>query len=410
MVLETVMEGLRLAGEMFWETWWALVLGFTIAGAVETFVSEEQMSTVLGGDGWRELGLGTVFGAASSSCSFGAVATTKSLFKKGASPVASLAAFQFASTNLVIELGLVMWILLGWEFVLADYVAGLILIGLLAVAFKYVVPGAWFGVAREHLRAAEGVRDPSCGTEVDPSSADIVELSTDGGTEYFCSVACKQAYQEAQRQEDATWRDRLLSRDGWRLVSKNALGEWGMLWKDIVAGFLVAGLIGAVVPRAWWATLFGFGAEGTFGWVLASAVVGVVIGIVTFVCSVGNVPFAVILWNNGIAFGGVMSFIFADLIVPTIDDAYRRYYGLRLAGVLFVSIFITAVISGVSIHYLWSGLGLVPPQGTAGGRAPGGYTLYLNAVFTMLFLGEVYVGYWSIRRGEKPQASEEHAS
>jgi len=399
-VVGTVVEGLRFAGEMAWETWWALVLGFTIAGAVETFVSEEQMSSVLGGDGWRELGLGTVFGAASSSCSFGAVATTKSLFKKGASPVASLAAFQFASTNLVIELGLVMWILLGWQFVVADYVAGLVLIGLLAVVFKYVVPDRWFTAARDHLRESEGVRDPSCGMEVDPTDEDVFALDTDGGAEYFCSESCREAYREEQRQGDADWRDRLLSRDGWRLASKNALGEWEMLWTDIVAGFLVAGLIGAFVPRAWWTTLFGVGAEGTFAWVLASATIGAVIGVVTFVCSVGNVPFAVVLWQNGIAFGGVMSFIFADLIVPTIDDAYRRYYGLRMAAVLFVSIFATAVVSGVFIHYAWSGLGLIPAQGTPGGTAPSGYTTYLNAAFTLVFFGQLYVGYWTGDRGD----------
>ncbi len=409
MVIETVVDGLRLGGEMFWETWWALVLGFTIAGAVETFVSEDQMSAVLGGSGWRELGLGTVFGAASSSCSFGAVATTKSLFKKGASPIASLAAFQFASTNLVIELGLVMWILLGWQFVLADYVAGLILIGLLALAFKYLIPESWFEAAREHLRSSEGVRDPSCGMEVDPTADDVVSLETDGGTEYFCSKSCKQAYLEEQRQEHATWQDRLLTRDGWRLASKNALGEWGMLWKDIVAGFLIAGLIGAFVPREWWTTLFGLGAEGTLGWVLASATLGVLIGVVTFVCSVGNVPFAVILWNNGIAFGGVMSFIFADLIVPTIDDAYRRYYGLRMAAVLFVSIFVAAIVSGVVIHYLWGAVGLIPPQGEAGGTAPSGYTLYLNAAFTVVFLGQLFVGQFATESREGPGDREMHA-
>jgi uncharacterized membrane protein YraQ (UPF0718 family) len=392
-LVETTLEGLRLAGEMAWETWWALVLGFTIAGAVETFVSEERMSAALGGEGLREVGLGTLFGAASSSCSFGAVATTKSLFKKGASPVASLAAFQFASTNLVIELGLVMWVLLGWQFVLADYVAGLLLIGLLALTFRFVVPDGWFEHAREHLRSSEGVRDPQCGMEVDPTADDVVSLETDGGTEYFCSASCRSAYQEGQRQADASWRERLLTRDGWRLASKNALGEWGMLWTDIVAGFLIAGLIAAFVPRSWWTTLFGVGAEGTLTWVAASAVIGVAVGVATFVCSVGNVPFAVILWNNGIAFGGVMSFIFADLIVPTIDDAYRRYYGLRLAATLFVTIFLTAAVSGVVIHYAWAGLELIPPQGQAGGTAPGGYTLPLNAAFSLLFLGQVYVGY-----------------
>ncbi len=404
MVLDTLVEGLRFAGDMAWATWWALVLGFTIAGAVETFVSEDRMSSVLGGSGLKELGLGTAFGAASSSCSFGAVATTKSLFKKGASPVASLAAFQFASTNLVIELGLVMWILLGWQFVLADYVAGLVLIGLLAVVFRFVVPDGWFDAAREHLRSQEGVRDPSCGMEVDPTDDDVVTLETDGGTEYFCSTSCRNAYEEGQRQSGAGAR-RFLSTDGWKLAAKNAMGEWDMLWKDIVAGFLVAGLIGAFVPREWWATLFGVGAEGTLGWVVASAAIGVAVGVVTFVCSVGNVPFAVVLWNNGIAFGGVMSFIFADLIVPTITDAYRRYYGLRMAAVLFVSIAVTAVIAGVFIHYAWLGLGLVPAAGTLGGTAPEGYTLYLNAAFTVVFAAEVLLAFGT---GEPEEAAPDH--
>ncbi|MCG1004506.1 MULTISPECIES: permease [Halobacterium] len=390
-VVDTLAEGLRLGGEMFWETWWALVLGFTIAGAVETFVSEERMSRVLGGSGLRELGLGTLFGAASSSCSFGAVATTKSLFKKGASPIASLAAFQFASTNLVIELGLVMWILLGWEFVLADYVAGLLLIVLLAAVFQYVVPGEWFAAAREHVQSAEGVRDPVCGMDVDPASDDIVALETDSGTEYFCSESCKRTYEDEQHGESR--HPSLATKRGWRLAAKNAVGEWQMLWTDIVAGFLVAGLIGAFVPRAWWTTLFDVGAQGSFSWVAASAIIGVTVGVVTFVCSVGNVPFAVILWSNGIAFGGVMSFIFADLIVPTITDAYRRYYGLRMAAVLFVGIFVTAVVSGITIHYVWHGLGLVPAQGEVGGTAPSGYTTYLNAAFALVFLAELYLMY-----------------
>ncbi len=387
--IESLLEGLFFAGEMFWETWWALVLGFTIAGAVESFVSEEKMSSVLGGSGLRELGLGTVFGAASSSCSFGAVATTKSLFKKGASPVSSLAAFQFASTNLVIELGLVMWILLGWEFVIADYTAGLILIVLLAFTYKYIVPDIWFSEARNYLQTSEGVRDPSCGMEVDPSSDDVVKLETDGGIHYFCSDSCRISFENRQR--EATWRDRIATAEGWKNASRNAIGEWNMLWKDIVAGFLIAGLIAAFVPRVWWTSLFGIGVEGSFSWILASSILGVIIGVVTFVCSVGNVPFAVVLWNNGIAFGGVMSFIFADLIVPTIDDAYRRYYGLRIAIVLFVTIFISAVISGVAIHYLWSWIGLIPTQGEAGGTAPRGYTGILNAFFLLLFLVQLYI-------------------
>jgi uncharacterized membrane protein YraQ (UPF0718 family) len=387
----TVWDGLKLAAEMAWATWWALVLGFTIAGAVEAFVSEEKMSRVLGGRGLRGVGLGTLFGAASSSCSFGAVATAKSLFKKGASPEASLGAFQFASTNLVIELGLVMWVLLGWQFVAANFISGLILIALLVAAFRWIIPDRLFERARRHVKENEGVRDPNCGMEVDPEADDAVELETDSGTLYFCSQSCRKAY--AEKQSEMTIRDRLMTRRGWRNAFHNAIGEWAMLWKDIAAGFLIAGLIAAVVPRNWWTALFGLGVEGSFGQVALSAVIGVIVGVVTFVCSVGNVPFALILWQNGIPFGAVMSFIFADLIVPTITDAYRRYYGWRAAAALFGTIFACAVIAGVIIHYIWHALGLVPPKGQLGGVAPSGYTLYLNIVFTILFIAQLVVRY-----------------
>jgi uncharacterized membrane protein YraQ (UPF0718 family) len=388
-VLATIGEGLKLAGEMAWETWWALVLGFTIAGAVEAFVSEDKMSRALGGRGLRSVGLGTLFGAASSSCSFGAVATAKSLFKKGASPEASLGAFQFASTNLVIELGLVMWVLLGWQFVAANFLSGLILIGLLVVAFRWIVPDRYFEQGREHVKANEGVRDPNCGMEVDPEAEDTVALETESGTLYFCSESCRSAYE--QNRDTMTIRERLTSCEGWRIAFGNAVGEWAMLWKDIAGGFVIAGLIAAFIPRSWWTALFGLGPEGSFVQVVLSAVLGVVVGVITFVCSVGNVPFALILWKNGIPFAAVMSFIFADLIVPTITDAYRRYYGWRLAAVLFGTIFACAVIAGIAIHYIWHAVGLVPPEGQLGGVAPSGYTLYLNIIFTVLFAAQLIV-------------------
>jgi len=404
--LTTIGEGLSLAGHMAWETWWALVLGFTIAGAVEAFVSERSLSRALGQSGPRSVGLGVLFGAASSSCSFGAVATTKSLFKKGASPAASLGAFQFASTNLVIELGLVMWVLLGWQFVAANVAAGLLLILLLALTFRFLVPQRWFEEARAHLRERDGVRDPTCGMEVDPEAEDTVRSEREGETLYFCSTGCRDAYLE--RDDEASWRERLLTRRGWRQASRNALGEWGMLWKDIVAGFLIAGLIAAFVPREWWATLFGAGSEESLTWVLRCAALGVAVGVVTFVCSVGNVPFALILWQSGVAFGGVMAFIFADLIVPTIVDAYRRYYGPRLAATIFLCVALAAVVSGVAVHYAWSALDLIPPAGAPGGTAPKGYTIYLNALFTLVFLAQLSVrfGPWSSEPEFDPSGAE----
>ena len=375
---------------MSWATWWALVLGFTIAGAVESFVSEERMTKALGGKGLKSVLFGTLFGAASSSCSFGAVATTKSLFKKGASPEASLGAFQFASTNLVIELGLVMWVLLGWQFVFANFISGLILIALLVIVFRFCIPQSWFDVAREHLQDVEGTRDPNCGMEIDPDADDTLSMEANTGeTLYFCSQNCLETYQK--QMQGMTLHERLLTRKGWENAFRSAIGEWQMLWKDILAGFVIAGLIAAFVPREWWTTLFRFGTENTLLTVIESSLLGVFIGVITFVCSVGNVPFALILWKNGIAFGGVMSFIFADLIVPNITNAYRRYYGWRMALCLFLTIFFTAATAGVIIHYLWGVIGLVPDAGQLGGTAPSGYTLYLNILFTLLFLVQLYV-------------------
>lgn len=388
--VNTLLDGLTMALDMAWETWWALVLGFTIAGAVESFISEERMSKALGSHGGKSVILGTLFGAASSSCSFGAVATTKSLFKKGASPEASLGAFQFASTNLVIELGLVMWVLLGWQFVLANFISGIILIGFLIVIFRFIVPRQWFEEAREHVRSVDGTRDPNCGMEVNPDDKTTLELETDHGeTIYFCSQNCLDTYKKQMK--GMSLQERLLTQKGWENAFRKAIGEWHMLWKDIFAGFVIAGLIAAFVPREWWTTLFRFGTENTLLTVIESSLLGVFIGVITFVCSVGNVPFALILWKNGIAFGGVMSFIFADLIVPNITNAYRRYYGLKMALTLFLCIFFAAAISGVIIHYLSHFIGIIPETGQVGGTAPSGYTLYLNAIFTLVFLIQIYV-------------------
>ncbi len=216
-----------------------------------------------------------------------------------------------------------MWVLLGWQFVFANFLSGLILIALLVLVFRFMIPSVWFEAAREHVRGTEGVRDPNCGMEVDPEAESTLTLETEGGeTLYFCSASCRDAYQK--RVQGLSLGQRLLTKKGWENVFRNTLGDWQMLWTDILGGFLIAGLIAAFVPREWWATLFRFGTEGSFMAVVESSLIGVVLGVITLVCSVGNVPFALILWKNGIAFGGVMSFIFADLIVPPIVHAYQR--------------------------------------------------------------------------------------
>ena len=391
-VTATVVDALSRIVGMTWATWWALVLGFTISGVVEVFVSEQRMTELLGGDGRREVALGSLFGAASSSCSYSAVGTAKSLFKKGASGTASLGAFMFASTDLVIELGLVLWILLGWEFVVGEYLGGIVAIGVLVLLFRHVVPEAWFDAAREHLHAMEETTCAACGMDADPTDDDTTTLETTGGTRYFCCGGCQRAY-ESQHDvdgEDVHWTRKLLTIEGWDTACAKTVKEWEMLWTDIALGFVLAGVVGAFVPGAWWATLFG--AEHGFGSVVVATVIAVVIGVVTFMCSVGNVPFAVVLWTNGLPFGSVLSFVYADLIIPPLLKTYRRYYGTRMATVLFASLAFAAIVAGVAVHYLMGGLGLIPAR-TAGGTLSGEYTTVLNLVFTPIFVWQLYMTY-----------------
>ncbi|WP_266080385.1 permease [Haladaptatus caseinilyticus] len=406
-IAQNLVDAATFLGDMTWKTWWALVLGFTIAGAVQAFVSEDRMTDVLGGRGLREIGLGSLFGFLSSSCSFGAVATAKSLFKKGASPESSFAGFQFASTNLVIEIGLVMWILLGWQFVAADVFGGILMILLLAGITKYIVPDSWFEAARDHARSGDEengtVRDPVCGMEVDPNDDDSVYIETDDGTAYFCSESCKETF--VNQQKPATWREKLFTVSGWKNAFRNAIGEWEMLWDDLVAGFIIASLLAAFVPRSWWAQLFTLAPEGTVAWVVLGSAIGVLVGVLTFVCSVANVPFALVLWSSGIPFGGVMSFIYADLIVPHIVDMYRKYYGKRLAAVLFLSIFAVATLTGIVTHYAWGAVGLIPKRAGTGGSVPHTYTTVLNVVFTAVFVAQMYVTYFESSGGQEESAA-----
>ncbi len=394
-LLAPVVEALERIVAMTWETWWALVLGFTLSGIVEVFVSEERMTRLLGDDGWREVGLGMLFGAASSSCSYSAVGTSKSLFKKGASGVASLGAFLFASTDLVVELGLVTWVLLGWQFVVGEYLGGVVATLVIAFTFRRAVPERWFEAAHEHLHDVDETTCATCGAAADPRDEATVSLETVGGTKYFCCGGCMRAYRsrtDAETGADAVdWTDKLLTAEGWGVACRETMKEWEMLWRDIAFGFVLAGVIAAFVPEAWWTALFGTG--GTFQAVLADVAVGAAIGVVTFMCSVGNIPFALVLWRNGLPFGGVLAFVYADLVIPPLVNAYRRYYGLRMAAVLFGTILLAAVVAGVVVHYVVGGLGLVPPRHRPAGTLSGEYTVTLNLLFTPVFLAQVYVTY-----------------
>jgi hypothetical protein len=390
-VTESLVEAAVLVGEMAWDTWWALVLGLTLSGAIEAFVGDETVSRALGDDGWREVALAGLFGAASSSCSYSAVGTAKTLFKKGASGVASLGAFMFASTDLVLELGLVIWVLLGWQFVVGEYLGGVVAVVVIAAVLKYAVPDAWFDAARDHVRAVDGAACPACGMAVDPGADDVVSTEVEGRRLDFCCGGCLRVHRARTTDGGASLGRRLRSRDGWVSAANAAVKDWEMIWDDVVLGFVLAGLVGAFVPASVWEGLFGAGTTPSA--VVTTAVVAAMVGAVTFMCSVGNVPFALVLWRNGLSYGGVLTFVYADLLIPPLVNLYRKYYGVRLATAITVALFLGAVVAGVVVGYVVGGLGVVPDPGTTGGVVGDEYTTVLNAVFTPVFLGQLYVAW-----------------
>jgi uncharacterized membrane protein YraQ (UPF0718 family) len=316
-------ETANTAVTMAWITWWALVAGFAIASGVEAWLSTETVSELLEGNSLRELGYGTFFGFVSSSCSYSAVATAKNFFKQGASAAAALGAYMFAATNPVIEIGIVIWLLLGWQFLVADFLGGLLLIGLMTVGFVYVVPGEVIDEARQNAVGGGDPteQDPVCGMEVNPDETDHV-IETDGGTYYFCSESCAESFDPEEA--NTTIKDSITSKQGWESLADKQWKEWSMLWEDIAVGFVFAGILAGFVPDSAWTALFANELLGVPAFVVWTTILGAFIGVATFICSVGNVPFATVLWTEGLSFGGVLSYIFADLIIPPLMDAYRE--------------------------------------------------------------------------------------
>lgn len=337
---------------MGWEVWWALVLGFAISGIVQAWVPRERVQRALGGGGAGATARATVLGAASSSCSYAAVAIGRSLFVKGASGAASLA-FQFASTNLVWELGLVLWLLIGWQFTLAEYVGGIVMIALMSLLLRAFVSQSTEARAREHAAAA------------------------DPGHQHHMSGS-----------EGIGWRARLTSAASWSDVAHNFRGDWQMLWREITIGFLLAGLV-AQVPNHIFRALFITNAPDPLP-AIENAVIGPIIAVLSFVCSVGNVPVAAVLWSGGIGFAGVLAFLFADLIVLPIVVIYSKYYGTAFALRIVALMGITMVAAGLAIDLVFGWVGLIPTgprpsRADVFGAVQIDYKLALNAVATVAF-------------------------
>ena len=340
---------------MAWEVWWALVLGFAISAIVQAWVPRERIEGLMSGSGARSVGWATGLGAASSSCSYAAIAIAKSLFQKGASAASALA-FQFASTNLVWELGLVLWILIGWQFTAAEYVGGIVMIVLMTVLLRLFVSRQLEEQAREHA------------------------VNADTGHQHHAVG------------EQLPWRERLTSTRAWSDVAHNFRGDWKMLWKEIMLGFLLAGFI-AQLGNGFFEHLFIHNAPAPLP-TIENVLIGPIIAVLSFVCSVGNVPLAAVLWSGGISFGGVLAFLFADLIVLPILLIYRKYYGARFTIRITVLMFVTMVIAALIVDGIFSALGLIPtgPRPTRAdifSQVQVNYKLALNllgvAIFAALF-------------------------
>jgi uncharacterized membrane protein YraQ (UPF0718 family) len=352
--MEAIGHALAVAGSMTWEILWALILGFTLSAVVQAVVRKSTIVRLLGDDRPRTLAVATGLGAASSSCSYAAVALARSLFRKGANFTAAMA-FEIASTNMVIELGIILALLMGWQFTAAEFVGGPIMIVLLAVLFRIFVRSKLVEQAR--AQAERGVAG-----------------SMEGHAAMDMSV-----------QAEGSFLSRLFSRQGLSAVSHIYVMEWAAILRDIILGLLIAGAIAAWVPETFWQSFF-LTDHPTLAAVWGP-IVGPLVSILSFVCSIGNVPLAAVLWSGGISFGGVIAFIYADLLILPILNIYRKYYGTKMMLVLLGTFYITMVGAGYLVEIIFGAANLVPEHRDVMVMEQGitwNYTTWLNIAFLIL--------------------------
>jgi uncharacterized membrane protein YraQ (UPF0718 family) len=357
--MDAIGHALAFAGSMAWEIMWALVLGFTLSAVVQAVVRKSTIVALLGDDRPRTLAVAAGLGAASSSCSYAAVALARSLVRKGANFTAAMA-FEIGSTNLVVELGVILALLMGWQFTAAEFLGGPIMILVLAVLFRLFVRIRLIDAAR--AQAEKGIAGSMEGHAA-------MDMSVPG--------------------EASLWR-RLGSREGFTSVSHVFVMEWAAIVRDLIIGLLVAGAIAAWVPESFWKRFF-----LTDHSVLSAVwgpIVGPLVAMASFVCSIGNVPLAAVLWNGGVSFGGVVAFIFADLLILPILNIYRKYYGAKMMLVLLVTFYASMVIAGYLVEFIFGAAGLIPTDRHAAVKMAGvswNYTTWLNIAF--LVLASVFV-------------------
>jgi uncharacterized protein len=347
------MDALWMAFAMGWEILWPLILGFTLSGVVQAVVSHSEMSRLLPDDRPRSIAIALGLGAASSSCSYAAVALARSIFRKGANFTASMA-FELASTNLVLELSIIIIVLMGWQFALAEFVGAPIMVAVMVLLFRRFLSPRLLREAKE--QADRGITGRMEGM------ADMDMAVTEG----------------------SLWH-RITSEEGLTAISQYFVMDWASVWMDIVGGLLIAGALASWVPHEFWQGFFL--ADHPLLAKLWGPLIGPLVAVISFVCSVGNIPLAAVLWNNGISFGGVVAFIFADLIVLPILDIYRKYYGLRMTGFILATFYAAMALAALIVEAVFAALGLIPTERQAQvveASISWNYTTWLNIFFLIL--------------------------
>jgi uncharacterized protein len=351
--MDAIVRALSMAFAMGWEILWPLILGFTLSGIVQAVVSHSEMSRLLPDDRPRSIAMALGLGAASSSCSYAAVALARSIFRKGANFTAAMA-FELASTNLVLELCIIMIALMGWQFALAEFVGAPIMVAVMVLLFRTFLSPRLLREARE--QADRGITGRMEGM------ADM-DMAVTGGS---------------------LWQ-RITSDDGLTAISHSFVMDWASVWMDIIGGLLIAGALAAWVPHEFWQGFFL--ADHPLLAKLWGPLIGPLVAVVSFVCSVGNIPLAAVLWNNGISFGGVIAFIFADLIVLPILDIYRKYYGLRMTGFILATFYASMAVAAFIVEVAFGAVGLIPEERNAQvveASITWNYTTWLNISFLLL--------------------------
>ena len=363
---------------MLWATFWALVLGFTISGVLQVFASKEQMTRAFGRTNLKSVAIATGLGAASSSCSYAAVAAARSAIQQGAALVPALA-FRFASTTRVIALGAVLWDLMGWTFVAAEFIGAFILIALVWLLIRLFLPKNIESEIRVRIamRAAKRVCHPTHSTHLSHAHSE---------------------FSPAEGEHEAK---------KWTRVAHAFVTDWSMLWKEILGGFLIAGFLATLVPHDWWETLFLQTGPAVVR-LIENALVGPIIAVISFVCSVGNIPLASLLWAHGISFGGVISFIYADLLVIPILVIYAKYYGVRAAAWITAIFYVAMVLAGIIVDLMFIALGLIPqgsrpPSAIEHAHITWNYTSWLD-VIALIFAAWLLFLHFRSRNGHDTHA------